>query len=70
MNCSTCRFFLPTPSINLDPNVAGGICRRHPPTAFVVPSRTPPGFSVISDNAPVKRSGWCGEHAPRLEVAS
>jgi hypothetical protein len=53
MNCGTCRHFKEVASINLDPSVASGACRRYPPTAFVVPSRQPPGFSVISDSPPV-----------------
>lgn len=70
MNCATCRFFLATPSMNLDPNAGAGVCRRFPPTALLVPSRAAPGYATVSDHAPVKRSGWCGEFAPRLEVVS
>ena len=49
-------------------DVSKGICRRNPPTVFVMPDPTGrPGF--LSAYAPTQGKSWCGEHQPKISMA-
>lgn len=57
--CGTCKFWSRAHAAEM------GECRRHPPTAFVVPVQalTGPGMAVRAGFPPTPEQAWCGEYA-------
>jgi hypothetical protein len=62
--CSTCRWFLPAPTIDLTNGAPHGECRRLPPTRNDI--QTAQGIGQLSGWPTTKRAFWCGEHTPTL----
>lgn len=60
--CSTCRWFMAAPTIDLTSNAPHGECRRFPPIRNDI--ATPQGIGQMSGWPTTKRGFWCGEHAP------
>lgn len=59
--CSTCRWFLAAPAIDLSSTAPHGECRRLPPTRSDI--ATPHGIGNLSGWPTTKRQNWCGEYA-------
>ena len=57
LNCGNCLFWKRIP--NPDPQIHGGICRRHPPVPMAIPGNA----LGISFWPITSGQDWCGEHA-------
>jgi hypothetical protein len=50
-SCTMCKYYSPS----LSPTSEQGICRRHPPTVFIMPN------GIVSGWPSVRPQDWCAE---------